>query len=442
MSRYQSWGRYPTVHQDGSKLWWRSDPLPALSTPESAGLLPYGNGRSYGDVCLNPGGSLLDCRGLRRLIAFDARNGVIRCESGVLLSDILAFATPRGWFLPVTPGTQFVTVGGAIANDVHGKNHHVAGTFGRHVLRFELLRSDGSRLQCSTEENPDWYGATIGGLGLTGLITSAEIQLKPVHTQFIDQETIRFRNLTDFARIAEESDDSFQYTVAWIDSLARGKSLGRGIFFRGNHAKETSRDAPGFSPPRLRVPITPLFSLVNRLSVRVFNSLYLRRPFSNGKREQVHFRPFFYPLDSVRDWNRIYGARGFLQYQCVVPMAAAEPAVTEILERIAGAGEGSFLTVLKRFGHLTSPGLLSFPREGFTLAVDFPNRGSRTLDLLDRLDEVTLGAGGAVNPSKDARMSPRTFQASFPDWKRFSAFMDPAFSSAFWRRVTGVGLRI
>jgi FAD/FMN-containing dehydrogenase len=288
------------------------------------------------------------------------------------------------------------------------------------------------------EENPEWYRASIGGLGLTGLITWADIRLKPISSSSVDQETIRFSNVTEFRQLAEESDASFEYTVAWIDCLARGDSLGRGIFFRGNHAQGTlgTRRSARVGPPRLRVPFTPPVSLVNSLSVRVFNALYYRRAPSKKRRALVPLGPFFYPLDSMGDWNRIYGPRGFFQYQCVIPHAVAEPAITEIIERIAAEGDGSFLVVLKRFGDLPSPGLLSFPREGFTLAVDFPNRGSRTLGLLDRLDEVTVEAGGAVNPSKDARMSPETFQASFPDWRRFAGFRDPAFSSAFWRRVT------
>jgi FAD/FMN-containing dehydrogenase len=440
-ARYRSWGLRTALPQKAVKLWWRSSPLPPLSPADSGGALPYGNGRSYGDVCLNPGGTVLDCRELNRLIEFDPTTGVLRCEAGVLLSDILSFAVPRGWFLPVTPGTRFVTVGGAIANDVHGKNHHNAGTFGCHVSQFELLRSDGSRLLCSRDENANWYAATIGGLGLTGLITWAEILLKPIRTPFIDQETIRFTNLSEFRLLADESDDGFQYTVAWIDCLARGASLGRGLFFRGNHSQPSGREAPKVTPPRIRVPISLPFSLVNHLSVRLFNAVYYRKALRGRTRKQVHFAPFFYPLDSVRDWNRIYGAKGFFQYQCVIPTADAEPAIREILERIAQAREGSFLVVLKRFGDIQSPGLLSFPREGFTLALDFPNRGTRTLDLLDRLDEVTTATGGAVNPSKDARMSPETFRHSFPGWTRFLDYIDPSFSSAFWRRVTNTGVR-
>lgn len=441
MRRYDSWGRNPADSQDGLQLSWRAESLPSPSDEGSACFIPYGNGRSYGDVCLNPDGSVLDCRGLRRLIAFDPQTGILRCEAGILLSDILDFAVPRGWFLPVTPGTRFVTLGGAIANDVHGKNHHLEGTFGRHIVQFELLRTDGARLLCSKAENRDWYSATIGGLGLTGVITWAELRLKPIQSSFIDQETIRFGSLGEFGQLSEESDQSFEYTVAWIDCTATGSSLGRGVFFRGNHGEsmESTTRYRTADPPGLRVPITPPFSLVHPLIVRIFNALYYRRAALRRRQERVHFGPFFYPLDSIRDWNRIYGRRGFYQYQCVIPLSEAEPALSEMLRRIAAEGEGSFLAVLKRFGDVLSPGMLSFPREGFTLALDFPDRGTRTLGLLDRLDEVTVAAGGAVNPSKDARMGPETFRASFPDWTRLVAFCDPAFSSGFWRRVTGGG---
>jgi FAD/FMN-containing dehydrogenase len=354
----------------------------------------------------------------------------------VLLSEILEFALQRGWFLPVTPGTQFVTVGGAIANDVHGKNHHRAGTFGYHVPRFELLRSDGTRLVCSPEENSEWYRATIGGLGLTGMITWAEIKLKSVSSSFIDQEVIRFGGLREFFALADESDESHEYTVAWVDCLAKGSALGRGLFFRGNHASSEEGRFEYGKTGRIGVPLTPPFSLVNRLSLRVFNSLYYRKPLPRRSPKRVPVGPFFYPLDAIRRWNRIYGPRGFLQYQCVLPPDVSEAAMEGILGQIARSGTGSFLAVLKRFGDVPSPGLLSFPRPGITLALDFPHGGGSTLDLLDSLDEITETSGGAVNPSKDARMSAGSFQSFFPRWAELKPFMDPAFSSSFWRRVT------
>lgn len=434
---FESWGRIAFGPQTGVRFDERTAPLPRAAS--GAPGLPFGNGRSYGDSCLNTGGVLIDCRRLDRFIAFDHETGVLRCEAGVLLADILAVAVPLGWFPPVCPGTQFVTVGGAIANDVHGKNHHRAGAFGCHVRCFELLRSDGARLLCSPDENADLFRATIGGLGLTGLITWAEIQLKPVANAFIDQEVIRFEKLADFFALSAASDQDFEYTVAWVDCLAGGDALGRGLFSRGNHAASIAGAAPKPPRHRLSVPVTPPLPLVNRLSLRAFNELYYRRQRGETAAKQVHYQPFFFPLDAIGNWNRLYGPRGFYQYQCVLPPAQGEAGVAEILAAVAAAGAGSFLAVLKQFGDRPSPGTLSFPRPGVTLALDFANTGDRTRRLLDRLDEIVGRCGGAIYPAKDARMSPDMFARAFPALEEFKAFVDPAFSSSFWRRVTGAG---
>jgi len=397
--------------------------------------LPFGNGRSYGDSCLNNGGTLLDARHLDRFVDFDPQSGLLRCEAGVLLSEVLALSVPRGWFLPVTPGTQFVTVGGAIANDVHGKNHHRAGTLGHQLRSFELLRSDGARLVCTPEENAALFRATIGGLGLTGLIVRAELALKRIVGPYIDQELVPFADLGEFFARVEEMDEEFEHTVAWVDCSVAGSSLGRGILICGNPADQFGAGEP-VSGSRAMVPITPPFSLVNGGTVKLFNALYYRGKSARAGRSRFHYRPFFYPLDGVSNWNRIYGPRGFFQYQCVVPLAQGKDALAEILGRIGRSGFGSFLAVLKRFGDHPPAGLLSFPREGYTLALDFPNRGRPTLALLDALDEATRAAGGAVYPAKDARMSAESFQRFFPQWREFANLKDPSFSSSFWRRVT------
>lgn len=433
---YQSWGRYPKARQEIVRINWRDESLPEAGNPRLT-LLPFGNGRSYGDSCLNDGGALIDTRGLSRFIELDSVRGILRCEAGVLLSEILDLIVPLGWFLSVTPGTRFVTVGGAIANDVHGKNHHRQGTFGRHVLRFELLRSDEQRLNCSEEENRELFRATIGGLGLTGVVVWAEIKLMKISNPYIDVQTIKFSNLREFFELTADSDADFDYTVAWVDCLAKGKSLGRGHFMRANPAPAL-RDAPAYKrQSSLAVPFTPPVALVNNLSLKTFNLLYYNKQRKKQRREIVHYEPFFYPLDFIRQWNRIYGPHGFMQYQCVVPLTSGPGAIGEILERIAQAGKGSFLAVLKVFGDVASPGMLSFPRPGPTLALDFPNQGSKTLELLDRLDEVVMQAGGTVYPAKDARMSSSSFQRYYPQWKAFSDYIDPRFSSSFWRRVTG-----
>lgn len=434
MTKYSSWGRFPKAHP--SQVFcprWADEALP--TTKHS--ILPFGNGRSYGDSCQNNRGALLDMRGMNRMLSFDLSSGVLRCEAGALLGDILNLTVPMGWFLPVTPGTRFVTVGGSIANDVHGKNHHQAGTFGQHILRLAIRRSDRGVVFCSPIENPALYYATIGGLGLTGVILWAEIQLRSIRNPGVDVETIRFPNLDGFFDISDESDQSFEYTAAWVDCLSRGKSLGRGIFMRGNHADHQDR-LPTPVGRTHSVPVEIPFPLINSISLRAFNSLYYFKQIGRVRRVTMHYEPFLYPLDRVRHWDRLYGRKGFLQYQCVVPPESAKASIRALLGTIALARMGSFLAVLKVFGNCAPPGLLSFPRPGITLALDFPNQEQRTLQLLNRLDRIVASAGGAVYPAKDARMSGDHFRKYFPRWKEFQHHIDPRFSSSFWRRVMGV----
>lgn len=425
---YVSWGRYPYQEQQGVDLQWRTDALPAGK------VLPQGNARSYGDSCMNQGGQVASTRFLRRFMAFDPATGLLQCEAGVLLADILDLAEPQGWFLASTPGTKFATVGGAIANDVHGKNHHLEGTFGCHVTRFELLRTDGTRLLCSPTENAGFFRATIGGLGLTGLITWAELKLKRVPNSAVNLETIKYRDLAAFFALSAESEHSHEYTAAWIDCLASREKLGRGHFLRANHARVTQPKPPA-SKLKLAMPIDPPLSLVNSLSLRAFNALYYNRQRQERSLATVHYDPFFYPLDFVHEWNRMYGPKGFLQYQCVVPNAVSYDAIREMLERIAAANSGSFLVVLKVFGDVPSPGLLSFPRPGATLALDFPYQGNKTLHLFDQLDEVVVQAGGAIYPAKDAHMRGEHFKRFYPNLDTFIQYKDPGISSSFWRRV-------
>jgi FAD/FMN-containing dehydrogenase len=429
MPSYQSWGRLPRAAPAAiRRLHWRGELAELDLEPTPA--LPYGLGRSYGDSCLNDGGLLIDTAPLDRLIDFDAERGILRAEAGLSLERLLAVIVPRGWFLPVSPGTQFVTLGGAVANDIHGKNHHRAGTFGRHIRRFELWRSDGSSQECSPAENADLFAATIGGLGLTGLITWVEIQLAPIASPCLQLERIRFRSFEEYLALENESDSAYEYTVSWVDCMRSGPM--RGLFQRANFAA-------GGDAVRARRPLCVPFDLpsfaLNSAAVKLFNQAIFHLQRGDRIARVSHYVPFFYPLDRVRNWNRIYGKRGFYQYQFVVPVEA-EDAFREILGRISSARQGSFLVILKKFGKLTSPGLMSFPREGLTLALDFPNRGPATLDLLDELDRVVEQAGGCVYPAKDARMSPASFQIYYPQWKEFSRYTDPRFSSSFWRRVT------
>ncbi|HEU5381218.1 MAG TPA: FAD-binding oxidoreductase [Ktedonobacteraceae bacterium] len=432
----QSWGRYPQVkHTQVLPVYWRSA-VPELAHAGQP-VLPHAYGRSYGDSCLNDQGIALDVSHLNRFISFDEESGMLCCEAGVSLAEILEVMVPRGWFLPVTPGTKFVSVGGAIANDIHGKNHHSGGTFGCHVARLKLLRSDGQRLVCSPVENAELFQATIGGLGLTGLILWAEVKLKRIVNPYIDVEHIRFASLDEFFAISAASDRDYEYTVSWVDLLVGGQALCRGIFTRGNH--NMSPDLAR-KPLKKRLPLAMPINLprfvLNPLTVKSFNELYYHVQLPKQVHKVTSYDPFFYPLDSIHHWNRMYGKRGFLQYQFVVPFEGGREAMGAILGRIRQSGAGSFLTVLKEFGSVTSPGMLSFPRSGLTLALDFAYAGEKTLRLLDELDAIVRAHGGAVYPAKDARMSAANFQHFYPRWREFAQYIDPCFSSSFWRRVS------
>ena len=405
--------------------------MPAVKAEGS--LLPVGLGRSYGDVCLNHDNSLLLTRSLDRLLTFDPATGLLGCEAGVSLDEILSFTVPRGWFLPVTPGTKFVTVGGAIANDVHGKNHHATGTFGRHVKRFELVRSDGARIVCSPSQNPSWYAATISGLGLTGLIHWAEIQLKPIVSRKIRYRATKFHGLDEFMSLSAENRGA-EYTVSWIDCVARGKNAARGIFMAGDHS-EAAQPLRRSNDKKIAFPMNLPPSALNRTTVGLFNSLYFHKQTSKTVSKLVDYEPFFYPLDAILHWNRMYGKQGLMQFQCVIPFENGLDAIREILNAIADSGLASFLAVLKVCGDVPSPGMMSFPKPGITLALDFPIRELRTFELLDQLGTLTAEAGGRLYPAKDARMTGEQFRQFYPRWQEFSAYIDPRFSSSFWRRV-------
>lgn len=431
--QHLSWGRVQRPWQDVARPAWLAEVDLKSAAHGPKPLLVYGLGRSYGDSCLNAGGAVIDTGHLNRLIAFDRETGVLRCEAGTSLADVLAVGVPAGYFLPVSPGTKFVTVGGAVANDVHGKNHHVAGTFGRHVRCFELWRSDGARLLCSPTENPALFNATIGGLGLTGFITWVEFQLKKIPSSFIQEEVVRFENLEEFFALEKESAAKFPYTVAWLDCLATGPNFGRGVFFRGDHAQDSRYRVHGNPKAALPFDTPPIVTVP--LVMRLFNEAFYRRHVEKRRTHVVHYEPFFYPLDAIGNWNRAYGKRGFYQLQFLLP-EGAEVGFTGILKKITASGRGSFLAVLKRFGDLPSPGMMSFPRPGVNLALDFANTGDATLKLLTELDAMIVDAGGRVYPAKDGMMPAASFRRYFPEWEAFAAHVDPRFSSSFWRRVT------
>lgn len=423
----RSWGRLSSADHAVVALHDRSRTALAAARPGVA----YGMGRSYGDACLNPGGTLWLTRGLDRFIRFDKTTGRLACEAGVLLRDIQQLAVPRGWMLPVTPGTQFVTVGGAIANDVHGKNHHVHGTFGDHVLSLSLLRTDGEVVECGPDLNAERFAATVGGVGLTGVIMQAEIQLRRVAGPWLETEKIPYGNLAEFLALSDTSEQDWEYTVSWVDCLAGAR--GRGVFMRANHVDVTRGPAP---PRRPRtVPFTPPVSAINRWTLRALNTAYYQAARWTAGRGLSHYEPFFYPLDNLLEWNRMYGPRGFFQYQCVVPRSDGQAAIGDMLHSIARSGGGSFLAVLKTFGSRPSPGMLSFAQPGVTLALDFPNEGSRTESLLARLDAIVAQASGRIYLAKDARMPRRLFEAGYPALKDMLRHRDAGVSSAMFRRL-------
>lgn len=400
--------------------------VPSLDT-----YLPRGLGRSYGDSCLISNGSLLLSTRLHRIVDFHAQTGVLRVEAGASFAEVLPLLVERGWFLPVSPGTMFVTFGGAVANDIHGKNHHEAGTFGRHVRAFELVRSTGEVVVCTPECNADLFCATVGGLGLTGFITWVEVQLVPVKSASMEVVYTPFTGVQEFLHLSDGS--SAPYTVAWLDTAS---VVPRGIFMEGRHSElPATRETRLTMDAWLQVPFDAPAWLLAPWSMRLFNTAYYYLQKWLPKRRTVGIVPFFYPLDGVRGWNRLYGKRGFIQYQFVVPTEQAERVIGEVLTRLREAGHLSFLTVLKQFGELASPGLLSFPAPGVTLALDVPCAPS-LFALLDELDAMILAAGGRLYPAKDARMSARMFQVSYSRWKELETLRDPAIQSDFWKRVT------
>ncbi|MCV9965380.1 FAD-binding oxidoreductase [Pararhizobium sp. BT-229] len=404
-------------------------------TAASGAFLPFGNGRSYGDSCHNDQGKLIDSRMRTRILGFDPGTGVVSCDAGVTLHSILETAIPHRFFLPVTPGTAAVTVAGAVANDVHGKNHHTRGTFGRHVLRLALLRSTGDVLNCSATENPELFRATIGGMGLTGLILSVDLQLMKVPSAHIQQHAIRFDRLDDYFAMVEQVDGEHEYSVAWIDQLATGKRAGRGVLLAGDHADASCEFPDMPRSMKLSVPFSPPFNLLNRVTLKAFNEFYFRKEKRGETVTTVKWPGYFHPLDAIGQWNRLYGPKGLYQHQSVYPADNAAEITARLMETARQAGHASFLTVLKKFGAQQSPALFSFPRPGFTLTLDFANQGERTLKLLDRLDAIVIEAGGAINPYKDARMSPQTFDSSFPEWRKLEEMRDPAMVSNFWKRT-------
>jgi FAD/FMN-containing dehydrogenase len=413
-----------------------------------ATCLVIGNLRSYGDEVLNPQGRYVQTTHCDRILGVDAQAHTVTAECGISLQVLQQRLEPLGYMLPVTPGTAHLTLGGAIANDVHGKNHHVAGTFGCFVEGFELARSSGEVLQCSLQENAEYFAATVGGMGLTGAITRATVKLRRPDSFLLDVTSRRFANLDEFFELDLKAKERHEYTVAWIDCLSRGASLGRGIYSVADHAAggvplgdPASHERPGGGPPagqgppgyRATVPFTLPVSPVNKWSLSLMNSAYFR--LHRTGRRTVRYNQWLYPLDTIGQWNRLYGKRGFLQFQCVVPPDQARTAITEMLQTTAARGLGSFLAVLKNFGPKPSPGLMSFPMPGATLALDFPNQGDSTRRLLLDLYDIARLAGGRLYAAKDGCSPPGSLKQGYPEYERFKRLIDPGFGSVMAQRL-------
>ncbi|MGN6355792.1 MAG: FAD-binding protein [Parafilimonas sp.] len=417
-----NWGNYPVVESNEHSFSF-DEQLEQL-VEKSDQFIPRGNGRCYGDASLAK--ETISTLKYDKVLSFDTVNGILECQSGLTLDKILEIVVPKGWFLPVTPGTKFITVGGAVGSDVHGKNHHVDGSFSNHIVEMQLILADSSTIVCSPEKNTDLFEATCGGMGLTGLITKVKFRLKKIETSYIKQKQIKAESLDDIIRLFEEY-KHYTYSVAWIDCLKKGEHFGRSILILGEHAKqedlpEKLKSDPLKLPAKKSIPfpINLPSWVLNSLTVKLFNFLYYGKNFKKEIYHVVSYEPFFYPLDAILNWNRGYGKKGFVQYQFVLPLEAKQGLV-EILQRISNKGLGSFLAVLKVFGRQDS--IISFPKEGYTLALDFPVRKG-LFEFLDELDQVVLQYGGRLYMSKDARMKPEVLRAGYPKLSEFKKIVN------------------
>jgi FAD/FMN-containing dehydrogenase len=431
MTEITSWGRLGRWKHDVQTLTSRYCVMNQLNVNNPG--IAQGMGRSYGDVCLNPNGALWKTTGLDRFISFDEHTGRLVCEAGVLLRDIQRLSFQCGWALPVTPGTQLVTLGGAVANDVHGKNHHRLGSFGNHIHQITLQRTDGEIIKCGPNLLRNWFSATVGGIGLTGLIVTVDLQLRRVAGPWIDTETIAYGNLDEFFWLADDSEADWEHTVSWIDCLSGEQ--GRGLFMRSNYIQNSTL-LP--YPRHISIPFSPPFSIVNNFSLRLFNTAYFNIKKWTAKRSVVPYESSFYPLDNFLEWNKIYGPKGFYQYQSVVPKKDRKEVIQAMLREIARFDNGSFLAVLKTFGTPQPVGMLSFVQPtGITLSLDFPNKGEKTLKLFERLDSIISEAHGRIYLAKDARMSRRLFESGYPRHNEFKIYRDPGITSSMSRRLMG-----
>lgn len=420
--KFNSWGR---LNFYNNKI------IKTINQNKEKNITIYGNGRSYGDVCLNDCGSILISNN-KKIIKFDNNSGIIEVESGCTLCEIIEYSIPKGWFLPVTSGTKFVTIGGAIANDIHGKNHHIVGSFGNFIKKINLLRSDRKQLVLTKKKNKKLFKATISGLGLTGYILSAEVQLIKITSNKILQKTIKFQNIEKYFQLEQKYKQS-QYSVAWLDCSTSAKKIGRGIFFIGNHVVNKNKKLVFNKKRQLSIPFNLPNLFLNSLVVKIFNNIYWHMHKDGLK--NVEIDKFFYPLDSIKSWNNLYGKKGFYQFQCIFPKKNAKKGVEKILENIKNFNQKPLLTILKSHGKETSPGLNTFSMEGTSIALDFQNKGEQTKNFLKKLEEITTNYSGRLYPAKDSIMLAKNYQKYYPNWKFLKNLKDPNLTSLFWKRV-------
>lgn len=405
----QGWGRYPSLE---AELLTPSSNLECKRSMENGVIIPRGLGRSYGDSALSP--LILETSRLDHFIAFNQETGIISCQAGVSIHAILDLVVPRGWFMPVTPGSSYVTIGGAIASDVHGKNHHIRGSFTQHVASFDLLLGSGEKVTVTPSGMPDLFKATCGGMGLTGIILSATFQLMPIQSSSVIQKTLRANSLEEVCELFDANVLS-TYSVAWIDCLAKGGQMGRSLLMLGEHAVNGEIELRNQRMKNL--PIDMPNWVLNSYSIKAFNFLYFHKSFFNYQQIELPYAPYFYPLDSIGSWNRLYGKNGFIQYQFVIPKAVGVRALKRVLDVISKSNKGSFLAVLKLFGK-GNENYLSFPIEGYSLALDFKFEDG-IIDLTRKLDAMVVEMGGRVYLTKDALMTEKIFKSSYPQWDIF-----------------------
>lgn len=425
----RSWGNIFKIGRVKNLSWFLDDGAKLLDE-----VCIFGNKRSYGDQAILSEGDQICSKQLDHFISFNPVSGIVKAQSGVLLSRILEITVPKGWFLPVTPGTKFITLGGAVANNVHGKNHHNAGSFGNFIKAIGLYRSDLGNLVLSQNENRDLYEATIGGSGLTGLITWVEFQLQKVNSEHLEVQNVRFSSLKEFFELSAGSKD-WEYTVAWVDCISTNSSLGRGVFSRANFCKSKFLEMDKNVQPKITISKHFPSFFLNKYFIKLFNGMYYYKP-SSQSLKKVHYDSFFYPLDKIASWNNLYGANGFYQFQCIIPYESAMSVMHKLLEKIADSKQGSLLAVLKVHADETSPGLNNFCMNGCSLALDFKNTGNKTFELLKSLECMVLDAGGRIYLAKDSTMSSENFKKMYPNWKILKDLKDPKLTSAQWKRLS------